>query len=136
MGEVEPDCTEPHQIEDCNPPYSESPVEQSVRIRHFLTCELLELHICPEMGEVEGDETEDDDSEHYHIAGSPGICLCLAGNSITAIASAGTEIGPGEVASVEDVDEEPECKHRHHHSHNRQGHKVATGLEKTVRTAV
>ena len=67
VGEVEPDGSEPDKVQNRDPPSSEGGVKKIVRIGLLKPGEVLELHVCPEMGEVERDESEDDDSEDNHV---------------------------------------------------------------------
>ncbi len=64
---VESESYEPYDL-DCNhPPVLECCVEENVRILSVLAHELLELHVSPEMVEVECYETENHDTEEKHV---------------------------------------------------------------------
>ena len=72
MVEVEPDGYEPDQVNKEYPDVSESLVENGIRVvRRFCTHEFLELHLCPEVGEVEEDQAEDYDTEDEHVLCGP-----------------------------------------------------------------
>lgn len=62
---------EPDDVDGKYPPLAECEAEKQVRI--VLECadaeHLGKLHLCPEVSEVEEDDTEDDDSEDNHVGG-------------------------------------------------------------------
>ena len=132
--EVEPDGGEPDEIEDEDPPFAERGIQQEVRIVFEIadSKHLGQLHLGPEMGQVEADETEDDDAEDEHILGGPGIGFGLAGHFIALPASAGFHILPRQPASIDDVHEEAKCKDRHHDVNESRAHEVAAELEQAV----
>ena len=78
MGKMEPQGSEPDYVKHYHPPVSESGGEKEIRVGSFLSHEFLELHLVPEMGQMEGDETEHDDSEHQHVLGCPAFSPGLA----------------------------------------------------------
>ena len=67
MVEVEPDGYEPNDVEGEDPPVTEGVEKQQVRIFSLTAGELLELHLGPEMGQVESQETEDDQTQDEHV---------------------------------------------------------------------
>lgn len=69
--EVEPECPEPDYVDDNIVPLSECQGKEFVWIFRFGSCPFLELHVCPEVSEVECKYSENDDSEHNHVAGCP-----------------------------------------------------------------
>ena len=85
VSEVQAYRGEPDEVEDEDPPFAESDVEQKVGIVLEIAYaeHLGELHLGPEMGQVEADEAEDDDAEDEHVLGRPGIGISLAGNLVT-----------------------------------------------------
>ena len=69
--EVEPEGHEPYDVDNGDEPVSEVVVQEDVRIvlielRSYLE-ELRHLHVGPELGQVEEDESEDDYSEDAHV---------------------------------------------------------------------
>ena len=67
MCEVEAESYEPYDVDENHPPVLECLVEEKIRISSVLAHELLELHVSPEMVEVESHKSEDDDSENEHV---------------------------------------------------------------------
>ena len=134
VHEVEPDGGEPNEIEDEDPPFAERCVKQQIRIvLEIANAEHLgELHLGPEMGQVEADETEDDDAENQHILGGPGVRFGLAGHFVALPAATRFHILPGKPASVEDVDDETEGEDGHHNVDECRTHKVASEFEEAV----
>ena len=134
VHEVEPDGCEPDKVEDEDPPLAERSVEQEVGIVLEIAYSehLGELHLGPEVGQVEADESEDDDTEDKHILGGPGVGLGLARDLISLPTSTGLDILPGKPASVDDVHEETKCEDRHHNVNEGSAHKVAAELEEAV----
>ena len=68
---------EPDDVESNNPPLTEGPLKQHVWILCLSACELLELHVGPEMCEMESDEAEHDDAEPNHVLRSERVSLGL-----------------------------------------------------------
>lgn len=64
---VEAERSEPYDIKESHPPCSECRVEQFVRVLCVRAHELLELHVSPEMREVEAEDAEYDNSEGEHV---------------------------------------------------------------------
>ena len=69
--EVEAEGAEPYDVDKHHPPVLECLVEQEVRIGSVLAHELLELHFCPEVVEVECEKTENDDAQNEHVLRCP-----------------------------------------------------------------
>ncbi len=67
VAEVESESYEPYDVDSHHPPALECEVEEYIWIFSVLTHELLELHVSPEMVEVESHETENDNSENKHV---------------------------------------------------------------------
>ncbi len=134
MDEVEPYCAEPDDIEDEDPPSAEGDIEQQVGIVLVVAYaeHLGELHLGPEVGEVEADETEDDNAEDEHVLGGPGVSCGLAGHFVTLHSSAGLDVLVRKPAAIDDVDEETECKDGHHDGDESRAHEVASELEQAV----
>ena len=126
---MEPYGHEPKQVQGGKPPGAEGGSEQRVRILGFVAHEFLKLHVCPEIHKVEPEGTEDDNSEHEHVAGAPAVGGSLAGNLIALDSSAGGEVLEREPAAVSDMHHESQCEHRHHDGDDGEGHEVATELE-------
>lgn len=78
VGEVEPESSEPDDVENYNPPLTECGIEKNVRILSLSAGELSELHVSPEMSKVESKDSENDDSENEHVLGSPGLSFGFA----------------------------------------------------------
>ena len=134
VHEVKPDRPEPDDVEDEDPPMSESDVQQEVGIVLIVADaeHLGQLHLGPEMGEVEADEAENDDTEYEHILGGPGIGGCLAGHFVTLHSAAGLDVLVRKPAAVDDVDEETEGKDGNHDGDESRAHEVASELEQAV----
>ena len=132
--EVEPDGDEPNDIEDEDPPFAERGIQQEIGVVLIIahTEHLGKLHLGPEMGEVEADETEDDNAEDEHILGGPGISFGLAGHFIALPASAGFHILPRQPAAIDDMDQETEREDRDHDGDESGAHEVAAELEQAV----
>ncbi len=132
--EVEPDSGEPDEIEDKDPPLAEGCIEQQVGIVLIIADaeHLRELHLGPEVGKVEADETEDDDTEDKHVLGGPGIGSCLAGHFVTLHSSTGLDVLVRKPASVDNMDEEAKGKDGHHDGDEPRAHEVASELEQAV----
>ena len=69
MGEVEEYCDEPDDVDDQYPDVAECGSEELVRIFSMVSHEFLELHVSPEMREVEEENAENHDAEHEHVLG-------------------------------------------------------------------
>jgi len=82
VSEVESESCEPYDVDEDYPPVLECSIEKEVWIFSVCSHELLKLHLCPEMVEVEGDESENYDSENKHVLRSPGLSLALASGSV------------------------------------------------------
>ena len=65
--EVVSECYEPYDVNEYHPPVLECLVEEEVRVSSVLAHELLELHFCPEVVEVECEESENYDTENEHV---------------------------------------------------------------------
>ena len=134
VGDVQADCHEPDDVEEDDPPFSEGDVQEEVRIVLIIADaeHLGQLHLGPEVGEMEEDESDDDDAEDEHVLGGPGVGSGLAGHLVALPAAAGLEILPGQPASVSDVDEEAEGEDGNHDGDETGAHEVAAEFEKTV----
>ena len=68
--EMEPDGSEPEEVDDKHPPVAEYGGEKKVRIilESADVQKLRHLHLCPEVEEMEEDSTQDHDSEDKHVA--------------------------------------------------------------------
>ena len=71
VAEVKTESYEPYDVDNYHPPVLECLVEEEVRILSMLAHELLELHLSPEMIEVECYKTENDNSENEHVLRRP-----------------------------------------------------------------
>ena len=67
MAKVKTEGYEPYDVDCYHPPVLECKVEKNVRVFSVLSHELFELHVCPEMVEVESNKTENYDSEEEHV---------------------------------------------------------------------
>ena len=134
VHEVKPHGGEPDEIEDKDPPLAERGVQEKVRVVLEVADpeHLGKLHLGPEMGEMEADETEDHDTENKHILGGPGVSGGLAGHFVTLPAAAGLDVLPGKPASVDDVDEEAQCEDGDHDVNESRAHEIASELEQSV----
>ena len=130
---VEPESPEPDDVDDYYIPVSEGRFKEHVWIGSFSSCPFLELHVSPEMCEVECKDAEDDDTEDDHVLGCPGICPGLAGNCIAVVSSAGLQVAESKDEGIDDVDDETEGKYRHHYCHYRKSHEIASECEQSVR---
>ena len=134
VRDVKAHSDEPYDVEDDNPPFSEGDIQKEIGIVLIIAHSehLGKLHLGPEMGEMEGDEAEDDDTEDQHVLGGPGIGAGLAGHPIALPASAGLHILPGEPASIDDMDDEAEGEDRNHDGDEAGAHEVTAELEETI----
>ena len=68
--EMEPDGSEPEEVDDKHPPVAEYGGEKKVRIilESADVQKLRHLHLCPEVEEMEEDSTQDHDSEDKQVA--------------------------------------------------------------------
>ena len=134
VGDVQAHCNEPDDVEEDDPPFAEGDVQQEVGIVLIIAHaeHLGQLHLGPEMGQVEADETDDDDTEYEHVLGRPGIGRSLARHFIALPAAAGLEVLPGEPAAVDDVDQETEGEDGDHNGNESGAHEVAAELEQAV----
>ena len=134
MDEVQADSCEPNDIEDEDPPFAECNVQQEIRIVLIVANSehLGQLHLGPEMGKMEADESEDDDTEDQHVLGGPGVGVGLAGHLIALPASTGLHVLPGQPATIDDMDEEAKGEDRDHDGYESGAHEVAAKLEKAV----
>ena len=96
VGKVQADGHEPDDVEDYDPPFAECDVQQEVGIVLVITDaeHLRKLHLGPEVGEMEADESDDDDTEDEHVLGRPGVGCGLARDLVTLPAAAGLEVLP------------------------------------------
>ena len=106
--------------------------QKQVRVLLFPSYKILELHLRPEVGEVEKQDSQDNDSQDEHILGGPGIHGSPAAGPVPFVAAARPDIVPGQVAAVEDVDKETQGQNRHQDRDHRGGHEVAAELEQSV----
>ena len=136
MVEVQPDGNEPYDVKGYYPPVAEGCKEKIVRILRFPAHEFLQLHLCPEVGEVEGNETKDDDSEDCHVLGAPAVVLCLGGNLITLEAAALHHVLIAEPDAVEDMDGKTQGQDGNHDGDDGGGHEVAAKLEPAVSVGI
>ena len=67
VAKVKAESYEPSDVENYNPKALECLVKKEVRVFSVLAHELLELHLSPEVVEVESDEAENYDSEKKHV---------------------------------------------------------------------
>ena len=132
MCEVETESSEPKNVKNYHPTVLECLVEEEVWVLSMVTLELLELHVSPEVVEVECDETEYYDSENEHILRSPRLCLTLAAASITLVTATSFEVACCKDKCVNNVYEEASCKNWNHDCHDWKCHEIAACLEKTL----
>ena len=134
MHEVQAHSSEPDEIEDEDPPFAEGDVQQEVGIVLEIAHSehLGQLHLGPEMGEVEADEAEDDDTEDEHVLGGPGVSIGLAGYLVALPTATGLHVLPRKPASINDMDKESEGEDRNHDVDERSAHEIAAELEQAV----
>ena len=132
VAEVKAEGYEPHDVEGYHPPVLECLVEEEIWVLCVMSLELLELHVCPEVVEVECHESENYDSEEKHVLRCPRLSLALAAAFITLYAAACLDIARCEDESVDDVEEETCCEYRNHDGYDRKCHEVTTCLEETL----
>ena len=137
MDEVKPDGHEPQQVQGQDPPPTEGRDQQAVRIvlKRADTEHLRQLHLGPEMAQVEAQEAKDHDTQDEHVLGRPGIGGRLAGHFVTLETTAGLHVPPGQPAAIADVDQNTERKDRDHDVDDGGGHEVAAQLEQAVSLA-
>ncbi len=128
MAEVSPNRGEPNQVDDEHPPLAERGAKQVVRVILEITHteHLRKLHLRPEMGKVEEQQTEDNNSKDEHVLRCPRVS---GGHTLLLIAlqaSASLDVLVGEVATIENVHDKTQSKDRDHDVDERRGHEVAT----------
>ena len=129
---MEEDGDEPHDVAEGDPELAEGKVQQHVRILSLTAGELGKLHLGPEMRQVEEKESQDDNTQHQHVLGRPGICGGFAGNLVPIVTTAGADVLPGQVAAVGDMDNEAQGQDRDHDGYDGEGHEVAAHFEQAV----
>ena len=134
VREVEPDGDEPHDVESEDVPLAEYGGQEDIRVILISSHaeHLRQLHLSPEMAEMESDEAENDNAENRHILGRPGIRSGLACDLIALVASASLVVLKRQPDAIGDVDDETERKNRNHNGYHGSGHEVAAYLEQTV----
>ena len=130
--EMQPEGYEPDYVEHYHPPVAECGDKERVRVFGLTSGELFQLHLRPEMGQVEREQSEDENAEDEHILGGPGIILRLAGDLVTLDAAPLGVVLDGEPYAVDDVDQESQRQDGDHYVDERCGHEVASELEETV----
>ena len=136
VAKVKAKSYEPNDVENDYPPVLECCLKKLVRILSVLAHELLKLHVCPEVVEVECDKTKNYDTKNEHVLRSPRLSFTLATTSVTVKTTASLDVTSSKNTCVNDVYDETECKYRNHDCYNRKCHEVATCLEKTVSCSV
>ena len=134
VAEVKTESYEPYDVDNYHPPVLECLVEKEIRILSVLDHELLELHVSPEVVEVECHEAENDNTEKKHVLRSP-LCLCLVSYSIT-LSTACLIVSVREDEGIDDVNDETSCKNRNHDGYDRKRHEFATCCEKAVSASI
>ena len=129
---VQEDCDEPYHVEGHDPPFPESGYEQEVRILRFISHELLQLHLCPEMVKMEAEEAKHYDTQDSHVLCGPGVVLRLGGDLVTLYAAALFDVLIAEPYTIYYMHEEAKCEDGNHHVYERGGHEVAAKLEPAV----
>ena len=71
VSQVEPQSSKPYQVDDGYKQVSKGTVHQEVRIHLVFSLEVEELHVSPEVGQVETKNSENDDTQNEHVFGSP-----------------------------------------------------------------
>ena len=71
VAEVKTESYEPYDVNNNPDPAAECGVEEVVRVCCMVALELCELHVSPEVVEVECDDTENDNSEYEHVLCCP-----------------------------------------------------------------
>ena len=67
MAEVKTECNKPNDVENNHPPVLECLIEKEVRVLCVMTLELLELHLSPEVVEVDCYDTENYNTKNEHV---------------------------------------------------------------------
>ena len=134
--EVQPQGYEPNDVQGQDPPLAEGGHEEVVRVLCLAAHELLQLHFCPEVGEVEAQETKDDNTKHEHVLGAPAVVLGLGGNLIALYAATALEVLDAEPDTIADMDKEAQSQDGNHDVNHGRGHEVAAQLEPAVPVGV
>ena len=117
VGEVEPQGGEPHEVDHHVVPLREGVADQRGAVGGtvpegvgVLSHELDELHLRPEVEEVEQQTGQDDESQDEHVFRSPCHARLLHGDGI-ALLSAGLVVAEREDDGVEEVDQDAGGEH-------------------------
>ena len=130
VAEVKTESYEPNYVDNYHPPVLECLIEKCVRILCMMTLEFLELHVRPEVVEVDCNEAENYNAENEHVLRCP-LCLCLVCYSVT-LSTASLVVSVRKDEGISDVYDEACCKYRNHDGDDRKRHEVAACLEKSV----
>ena len=110
---MEPDGDEADDVDDGSPDEAEGFLKEeraSSRRNHpFSAGDFGELHLGPELDEMDYEESQDDDAENEHVLRRPLDSLRLAHHGIT-VGTACTTVLHGEHDRIEDVDEDEHCQ--------------------------
>ena len=117
--EVEPESHEPNDVEqavdDARPTVGEEGFDDSAAVLWVEdggvnACQFGELHLEPEVVEVQQQEADNDDTQHEHVLRLPvhAFLTCLDG---VAVIAACAVVEDGEVERVAEVHEHTQCQH-------------------------
>ena len=132
VGEMQENRAEPDDVDCENPPAGEGLFKKHVRVFSLSSGELHQLHVSPEMGEMEEDDPEDDDAQHEHILRRPRVSSGAACHLVTLHTSASLVIEVGKVDAVDDVDKDSEGQDRDHDRDDGGGHEVTSCREDSI----
>ena len=130
--EVQKQGNEPNDIANHHPDVLEGGQQQIVGMLRLCAHEFLQLHLGPEMGEMEAQQTQDEDTQDGHVLGAPAIVLGLGGNLIALDAAAAGIVLDGKPDTVADMEDESQSQDGNHDGDDRGSHEVAAQLEPAV----
>ena len=125
---------EPHDVQGYDPPFAEGGHEQGVGIVLIVADaeHLGKLHLGPEMGEMESQQAQDQDTEDGHILGTPAVVLGLGSHLIAFDAATADVVVYREPDAIGDMDDEAQGQDGNHDADETGGHEVAAQFEQTV----
>ncbi len=102
VGDVEPQSHKPDEIDHAHPGLAEGCLQGYIAAVGLMAHNLGQLHLGPELEQVQHQEAQHYDTQHEHVLRSPLHALGTLGDSISVVAT-GLAVLQGEDKSVDDV---------------------------------